>query len=256
VQVTGSVKYDGASADRNNPRTHQLRELLDVRPTDLIWIAGSTQAPEEEIVLDIYRRARMVHPNLRLLLVPRQKDRFDEVADLLQKTGLPFVRRLTLTTTIVDQKWIERNLPATIIRPPMVAGAIGGAQIFIHAIDDIATRFDVSHLVFALLVAPIATELPEALNSSVIWARRGKDVLALGNITGAMVFQATFPVTIGLLFTPWRLDQPAAVAAAIALLAAGLLYLTASLKGRLRGRLLLVQGIFYIGYVIYVTTRP
>ena len=72
---------------------------------------------------------------------------------------------------------------------------IGGAQIFIHAIDDIATRFDVSHLVFALLVAPIATELPEALNSSVIWARRGKDVLALGNITGAMVFQATFPVS-------------------------------------------------------------
>jgi cation:H+ antiporter len=132
---------------------------------------------------------------------------------------------------------------------------IGGAQIFIHAIDDIATRFDVSHLVFALLVAPIATELPEALNSSVIWARRGKDVLALGNITGAMVFQATFPVTIGLLFTPWRLDQPAAVAAAIALLAAGVLYLTATLKGRLRGRILLVQGIFYIGYVAYVATR-
>ena len=57
-------------------------------------------------------------------------------------------------------------------------------------------------------------------------------MLALGNITGAMVFQATFPVTIGLLFTPWRLDQPAGVAAAIALVAAGVLFLTASLKGR------------------------
>jgi len=136
-----------------------------------------------------------------------------------------------------------------------LAVIIGGAQIFVHAIDDLATRLNVSHLVFALLVAPIATELPEALNSSAIWARRGKDVLALGNITGAMVFQATFPVTIGLLFTSWRLDQPAAVAAAIALLAAGVLYLTASLKGRLRGRLLLLQGIFYIGYVAYVATR-
>ncbi|MGH2595109.1 MAG: sodium:calcium antiporter [Actinomycetota bacterium] len=132
---------------------------------------------------------------------------------------------------------------------------VGGAQIFVHAIDDLATRLNVSHLVFALLVAPIATELPEALNSSVIWARRGKDVLALGNITGAMVFQATFPVTIGLLFTPWRLDQTAGVAAAIALVAAGVLYLTASLKGRLRGRLLLVQGVFYVGYVAYVVAR-
>ncbi len=132
---------------------------------------------------------------------------------------------------------------------------VGGAQIFVHAIDDLATQLGVSHLVFALLVAPIATELPEALNGSVIWARRGKDVLALGNITGAMVFQATFPVAIGLLFTPWKLDQPAGVAAAIALLAAGVLYLTASLKGRLRGKLLLVQGVFYVGYVLYVLTR-
>ena len=62
-------------------------------------------------------------------------------------------------------------------------------------------------------------------------------------------------MTIGLLFTPWRLNQPAGVAAAIALLAAGLLYVTASLKGRLRGRLLLVQGIFYVGYVVYVVAR-
>jgi cation:H+ antiporter len=149
-----------------------------------------------------------------------------------------------------------RSLPLSIGQTVVgLAVIIGGAQIFIHAIDDLATRLNVSHLVFALLVAPIATELPEALNSSVIWARRGKDVLALGNITGAMVFQATFPVTIGLLFTPWRLDQPAAVAAGIALVAAGALSLTARLKGRLRGRLLLLQGVFYVGYVAYVFTR-
>ena len=132
---------------------------------------------------------------------------------------------------------------------------IGGAQIFIHAIDDLATRFDVSHLVFALLVAPIATELPEALNSSVIWARRGKDVLALGNITGAMVFQATFPVTIGLLFTPWHLDQPAAVAAAIALLAAARPLPHVRLRGGAQRELLLLQGIFYLGYVVFVSRR-
>src|SRR5207249_3507384 len=96
VHVTGSVKYDGATGDRGNARTRQLRELLAVAPDDLIWIAGSTQAPEEHIVLGIYRRLRRAHANLRLLLVPRQKDRFEDVASLLRGSGLPFVRRSSL----------------------------------------------------------------------------------------------------------------------------------------------------------------
>jgi 3-deoxy-D-manno-octulosonic-acid transferase len=90
---TGNVKYDGVTSDRANPRTQELRRLLGVRDGDLVWIAGSTQAPEEEIALDIFRRARAAHPNLRLFLVPRQRERFDEVAALLQRSGIPFRRR-------------------------------------------------------------------------------------------------------------------------------------------------------------------
>jgi cation:H+ antiporter len=132
---------------------------------------------------------------------------------------------------------------------------VAGAQVFVHALEGLANRMSVSPLVFALLVAPIATELPEALNASVIWARRGRDVLALGNITGAMVFQATFPVSIGLVFTPWRLNQTAGVAGGIALVAGTVLYLSARLGGRLRARLLLLQGVLYVGYVAYVIAR-
>jgi len=106
VQVTGSVKYDGAIGDRDNPRTRQLRDLLAVKPKDLVWIAGSTQAPEEEIALDIYRRARTIHANLRLFLVPRQKDRFNEVAGILQRSGLPFARRSAMTTPPFDPRVI------------------------------------------------------------------------------------------------------------------------------------------------------
>jgi len=98
VTVTGSVKYDGVATDRDNPKTHELGQLFGIKPDDLIWIAGSTQAPEEEIALEIYRRAIAEHPNLRLFLVPRQKDRFEEVANLLQRSNLPFVRRSNLTT--------------------------------------------------------------------------------------------------------------------------------------------------------------
>ncbi len=93
VHVTGSIKFDGVSADRKNARTRELAELLAVQPGELIWIAGSTQAPEEEIALSAYRRLKAVHPNLRLFLVPRQRDRFDEVANLLRRSGQPFVRR-------------------------------------------------------------------------------------------------------------------------------------------------------------------
>ncbi len=96
VHVTGSVKYDGVSVSRNNAKTQELRQLFDVRSDDLIWIAGSTQAPEEEIVLDIFRRIQPAHPQLRLFIVPRQKDRFAEVARLLEHSGLPFERRSAL----------------------------------------------------------------------------------------------------------------------------------------------------------------
>jgi 3-deoxy-D-manno-octulosonic-acid transferase len=93
VRVTGSAKFDGSSGDRDQPRTAELRRLLQVQPGQLVWIAGSTQAPEEEIVLAIYARLRPSHPGLRLILVPRQKDRFEEVAHLVERSGLPWGRR-------------------------------------------------------------------------------------------------------------------------------------------------------------------
>ncbi len=93
VVVTGNVKYDGALTDRGNERTVALRTLLHVGDGELVWVAGSTQAPEEEIVLDIYRRAREKHPTLRLFLVPRHRDRFDEVAQLIERQGLAVARR-------------------------------------------------------------------------------------------------------------------------------------------------------------------
>jgi len=96
VRVTGSVKFDGALTDRHNPRTRELRRLLQVTDGDLIWVAGSTQAPEEEIVLDVYQRVRADQPALRLFLVPRQKDRFDEVARLLDRRGMSFARRSSI----------------------------------------------------------------------------------------------------------------------------------------------------------------
>jgi cation:H+ antiporter len=131
---------------------------------------------------------------------------------------------------------------------------VGGARLFVYAVTIVAETFHVSHLVFALLVAPIATELPEKFNS-VLWVRRGKDTLALGNMTGAMVFQSSFPVTIGLLLTPWHLAHEALVAAVVALAAGTVLWLTIRIRGSFSAPLLLLQGGFWLGYVVYVVTR-
>jgi len=103
IAVTGSVKYDGLTGDRNNDQTADLGLLFGVDGTDLIWVAGSTQAPEEREVLASYRRLKARFPKLRLILVPRQRHSFDAVARLVQEAGLPLVRRSGLQTPVVNK---------------------------------------------------------------------------------------------------------------------------------------------------------
>ncbi|HTU17776.1 MAG TPA: 3-deoxy-D-manno-octulosonic acid transferase [Gemmataceae bacterium] len=93
VAVTGNIKFDGVLTDRRNSRTQFLRVALEVKEDEQIWVAGSTQAPEEEIVLRIWQKLRIDHPKLRLFLVPRHKERFEEVAQLLTHSGVSFARR-------------------------------------------------------------------------------------------------------------------------------------------------------------------
>jgi 3-deoxy-D-manno-octulosonic-acid transferase len=91
--VTGSVKFDGIESDRNNLRTRRLRMELEIAAGEWVLVAGSTHAPEEQIVLECYRKLRNEFPELRLVLAPRHQERFDEAAALVQAAGLPLVRR-------------------------------------------------------------------------------------------------------------------------------------------------------------------
>jgi len=96
VSVTGSVKYDGLESDRNNARTLELRQLLGLASTDLVFVAGSTMEGEEAAVLSAYNTARRQHRGLRLILVPRHAERFDAVAAWLEHQGESVVRRSEL----------------------------------------------------------------------------------------------------------------------------------------------------------------
>ena len=86
-----------------------------------------------------------------------------------------------------------------------LAGITGGAYIFVHYIQDLANGMGVPPLLLSLIITPIATEAPEKINS-ILWLRAKKDTLAVGNVTGALVFQSCFPVAFGVAFTSWSLD--------------------------------------------------
>jgi 3-deoxy-D-manno-octulosonic-acid transferase len=96
VHVTGSLKYDGAQTDRSNPTTVRLRRLAGFADEDQVLLAGSTQEPEEAVVLEVYRQLRRSWPRLRLVLVPRHPDRFRAVARLLDSSRIPWQRRTEL----------------------------------------------------------------------------------------------------------------------------------------------------------------
>ena len=97
VRITGSMKFDGAQTDRRNPATLRLRQLAGIAEGDVVFLAGSTQEPEEALALAAYRRLLAEHPRLRLVLVPRHPERFDAVARLLDEAGIDWQRRSHLT---------------------------------------------------------------------------------------------------------------------------------------------------------------
>ena len=93
IFVTGSVKFDGLEGNRANPKTASLKKALGLGSSDLVFVAGSTMEGEEAAVLAAYRHARRTHPSLRLVIVPRHAERFDEVAAMIESAGERVIRR-------------------------------------------------------------------------------------------------------------------------------------------------------------------
>lgn len=137
-----------------------------------------------------------------------------------------------------------------------VALIIIGANLFVENVKNISQALGVAPLVLAVIITPIATELPEKFNS-ITWMKYRKDPLALGNVTGAMVFQSSILPSVGLIFTPWRLETNAMASVAIAIGSALAILLLVSLKKRVTAKMLLVGGVFYAMYPLFVfVIRP
>ena len=131
-----------------------------------------------------------------------------------------------------------------------------GAVFFVNAVEHISVSFGVDPVLLSLVIAPIATELPEKFNS-IIWVRAKKDTLAMGNITGAMVFQSTIPTFVALVFAPaaWSIGEgsyTAFASAGIALLSTAVIFVPMVRRGTLSGKHLLIGGVFYLIYLALV----
>ncbi len=137
-----------------------------------------------------------------------------------------------------------------------LAAIVGGAIVFVDAVTNLASGASIDPTILALVIAPIATELPEKFNS-VIWIRQGKDTLALGNVTGAMVFQSCIPTVVALVLAAdaWSVNDGSLLSfasAGIALASTAAIFLPMMWRGRLTAGGLAVGGAFYAGYLALV----
>jgi cation:H+ antiporter len=144
----------------------------------------------------------------------------------------------------------HRSNPATwaVATQTVITLAIifAASQLFVHQLDAIGPLLGLSATVTALLLSPIATELPEIMNA-IIWVRQGKSALALANISGAMMIQATVPSGLGLLFTPWRFTTALVISGITTMVAIGYL-LVLLCTGKFNAKTLSVAAVAYLAF--------
>jgi 3-deoxy-D-manno-octulosonic-acid transferase len=146
IAVTGSMKFDGLNRAGISTQTRTLAELFglsqpdDPRKTELVWVAGSTQEPEERIVLDVYRNLLKRFPGLRLILVPRHPERCPELARWMESSGWAVIRRSTLGQRTERSRSLDPACPGNSPQqsPPVILVDTLGELIHVWGLADVA----------------------------------------------------------------------------------------------------------------------
>ena len=159
VQITGSIKFDGARSSRNSEQTRRLAQLAGITDNDIVFLAGSTQDPEESLALSVFETLAKDFSRLRLILVPRHPERFDEVAALLDRRGLAWQRRSRLhesrllTPSGRDVKTDVDHLGSAATSPPPVPHGVGGLPkaariLLVDAVGELAYWWGTAKIAF------------------------------------------------------------------------------------------------------------
>lgn len=146
------------------------------------------------------------------------------------------------------------SMLAVILQTGLALLVIAAAsQVFVSQIEAIGIAMHLPPHVVALVLSPVATELPETMNA-LIWVRQGKERLALANISGAMMIQATIPSALALFTTPWMFDLPLVAAGIVTIIA--IVYLWQLFRrGRVDGRKLVPVGLLYIVFAMLMACK-
>jgi len=155
---------------------------------------------------------------------------------------------------LILSRLLDDSTPVVVLQ--LLAGLfllVIGAKMFVHGVESASEILRVSPLIVSLLVVPIATELPEKINS-ILWIRRGRDTLAFGNVTGAMVFQGTIIPGIGMLLMPWSLHDSHAAAAVVLALAGNVALLYLFKTDRIRPLFLSMNMLLYLVFIALVVS--
>ena len=154
----------------------------------------------------------------------------------LKRTGLPHALALELAQLALG-----------------LACIVAGAKLFVMGVENVAAATGISVLILSLIIIPVATEMPEKFNS-ILWVRRGKDTLAFGNLTGAMVFQGTLLPAFGLQLAGWAPEHDVVWTMGITI-AMALWTLLLALRRRLTPVALLVNGAAYLLFFLLIATH-
>jgi cation:H+ antiporter len=226
---------------------YTIAVVLAVLPKDLHFVKGYVGwifLPAYFVYLWFVLRTPKKPSDLDREEQAEEKEAFDEltVAAYLRRAGVALRPSAPPLSLVLGQTLVS------------FAGIVLGARLFANFVEDFSHAMGFDTLLVALVLAPLATELPEAANS-LIWTKDGKDVIALGNVAGAMVFQSTIPVTIGVLLTPWVLGPYGTLAAVFALLSGLLIYVQIRLRAKenaLPLSSLMLGGSLYVVFLGYV----
>jgi cation:H+ antiporter len=136
-----------------------------------------------------------------------------------------------------------------------LVGIVGGAILFVEHVRALSNFLGVPPVILSLIIAPVATELPEKVNS-ILWARKSKDTLALGNITGALVFQSCWPAAFGIVFTEWDLGMGTVISGIVAICSA-FFFLGLLQRGKLSAKFMMLGILGYVAVVSWLLiTHP
>jgi len=150
VHTTGNVKFDGLKTE--SPNKERLAEELNLSLKDLVLVAGSTHPKEEEIILDIYQKAKEEFPSLRLILAPRHPERIPEVESLCKNRSLSYIRRSQLLRTPRQRRGLaplgRTNSPLGISSPLGTRGELRTSTILLDTIGELAKIYSLATIVF------------------------------------------------------------------------------------------------------------